>query len=394
MEGVTVEDTRAAQDHRRQRRRCGRQPDPLQSRDGLGGRGRRRWVERRPRRRGRRRGHRGSSDDRNARRRPRSPWLGLGFRSPPSYSATTPNSSLSTTHSSGRDLDPHRVVAVEPDGRVLPAQQRHGADPDVAVEELAEEELLLEHTLQHVRPGQRLRRDADVLGANGHRDDFAGTNTLRTPSFDVAGGRAQSHRVRRGRAEHLGLDQVRRPDEVGDEPGRRLVVDRPGRALLDDLAERHHGDPIRHAQRFHLIVGDVQRRDAEAPLEFAQLGRASGRGAWHRGCSAARPGAAPSAGARAPGRTPTAAAAHPRAGWPCGPPSRRGCTAARASSTRCLISARLGPVAFHTQREGDVLEHGHVRPDRVALEHHADVATRRWARSCAARLRTPSRRRG
>ena len=26
------------------------------------------------------------------------------------------------------------------------------------------------------------------------------------------------------------------------------------------------------------------------------------------------------------------------------------------------------------EREGDVLEHGHVRPDRVALEHHPDVA--------------------
>ena len=28
----------------------------------------------------------------------------------------------------------------------------------------------------------------------------------------------------------------------------------------------------------------------------------------------------------------------------------------------------------HLQREGDVLEHVHVRPDRVGLEHHAEVA--------------------
>ena len=32
----------------------------------------------------------------------------------------------------------------------------------------------------------------------------------------------------------------------------------------------------------------------------------------------------------------------------------------------------------HAQREGDVLEHRHVREQRVILEHHADAAFPRW----------------
>ena len=86
-----------------------------------------------------------------------------------------------------------------------------------------------------------------------------------------------------------------------------------------------------------------------------------------------------------------------------GSSSRRSCgsiTRARASASRCcwppdsLVASRstrwssctapstritlLADVALlelaDLEREGDVLEHVHVRPDRVGLEHHAEVA--------------------
>ena len=49
------------------------------------------------------------------------------------------------------------------------------------------------------------------------------------------------------------------------------------------------------------------------------------------------------------------------------------CISSSASCTACLISRRLIDAAA-LQREGDVLRHRHVRPDRVGLEDHAEAA--------------------
>ena len=46
-----------------------------------------------------------------------------------------------------------------------------------------------------------------------------------------------------------------------------------------------------------------------------------------------------------------------------------------------------------SQREGDVLEHRHVRPDRIGLEHHADVAVCAAARRCRLPVSHTARRR-
>ena len=65
---------------------------------------------------------------------------------------------------------------------------------------------------------------------------------------------------------------------------------------------------------------------------------------------------------------------------------------ARPSSSRDLLARALRSRARqprHLEREGDVLAHGHVRVERVALEHHRDVAL---ARGAARSLRWPSMR--
>src|ERR671919_450791 len=58
-------------------------------------------------------------------------------------------------------------------------------------------------------------------------------------------------------------------------------------------------------------------------------------------------------------------------------------TMARATATRwrCPLDplAHLVPVDLaHAQAEGDVVEHGQMRKDGVALEHHRQVPLARW----------------
>jgi hypothetical protein len=58
------------------------------------------------------------------------------------------------------------------------------------------------------------------------------------------------------------LEEIGFADEVGDEAIGRSVVDLPGIADLQDLAGRHHGDAVRHGQRFFLVMGDEDEGDA------------------------------------------------------------------------------------------------------------------------------------
>ena len=137
-----------------------------------------------------------------------------------------------------------------------------------------------------------------------------------------------------------------------------------------------HGDAVRHRQRLGLVVRDVDDGDAEPVVQVPQSRAASARAAACRARRAARPSAP--AGARTPARAPARpAAAGRRRAAPAGVaprPSSRTMSSARC--TRVSISAARD--AAHRQRKGDVLGHGHVREQRVVLEHHADV------RACAA----------
>ena len=65
---------------------------------------------------------------------------------------------------------------------------------------------------------------------------------------------------------------------------------------------------------------------------------------------------------------------------------------ARAPRRPCGAVSARGTCAM-AQRVGDVLAHRHVRPDRIGLEHHADVAQARRHEHAAARAPRPRRRR-
>ena len=71
--------------------------------------------------------------------------------------------------------------------------------------------------------------------------------------------------------EHPSAHEAERADERGDEAGTRRVVDLERRAHLLDPALVHHHDPVRHRQGFLLVVGDVDRGDAERLLQRADL---------------------------------------------------------------------------------------------------------------------------
>ena len=64
---------------------------------------------------------------------------------------------------------------------------------------------------------------------------------------------------------------VERADEGGNEARARIVVDLERRADLLDTSLVHHHDAVRDRQRFFLIVGDVDRRDAELALDGSDL---------------------------------------------------------------------------------------------------------------------------
>ena len=69
----------------------------------------------------------------------------------------------------------------------------------------------------------------------------------------------------------LAVDEVERADEGGDEAGARRIVDFARRPDLLDRALVHHDDAVGHRQRFFLIVGDEDRRDAELALQRADF---------------------------------------------------------------------------------------------------------------------------
>ena len=74
--------------------------------------------------------------------------------------------------------------------------------------------------------------------------------------------------------DELRLDQIdrRRADEAGDELVDRLVVEHLRRVYLLQVSRVHDGDAVAHRHRLDLVVGDVDRRHAQSPLELVDLG--------------------------------------------------------------------------------------------------------------------------
>jgi hypothetical protein len=137
---------------------------------------------------------------------------------------------------------------------------------------------------------------------------------------------------------------------------------------LRDLRVAHHDDPVRDRQRLFLVMGDIDRRQAEPLLDLpdllahmaAQLGievrqrlveqqhlRLQHQRARHRHALLLA--------ARQLGRQPRAEPFRPTVSSPASAPPH------------------LGLAKPERQAIADVLQHAHVREQRIGLEHHRHV---------------------
>ena len=138
------------------------------------------------------------------------------------------------------------------------------------------------------------------------------------------------------------LDQVGGAEEGRDEAVGRPVVELDRRADLLDAALVEHRDAVGDRVGVLLVVGDVDRGDAELALQLPQLRRASRPAAGRRGSTAARRAAAPPARSRWCARARRAAAGRrtvaPAAGRRTararpGPARRRPCARSRRATS-------------------------------------------------------------
>ncbi len=171
----------------------------------------------------------------------------------------------------------------------------------------------------------------------------------------------------------LAADDVhrRRADELGHEARRRAAVDVVGRAELLDHAALHHRDVVAQRHRLDLVVRDVDRRHLRLVVQVLDLGaHLDAQLGVEVGERLVEQEQRRVARQRAAHRDALALAAGELAGL----------AIQQVLDLQHLRDARdrrvalgLGHVA-HLQPEADVLRHVHVRVERVALEHHRDVA--------------------
>src|SRR5690606_20768143 len=109
-----------------------------------------------------------------------------------------------------------------------------------------------------LRPDDESRRAPLRYGAHG----LPASQNATLP-FD---GPAGSTFLHRDAVENIGF-----ADKRGDEAGLGHRVDLAGRAHLLNAAAAHHHDPVGHGERFILVVGDVDKRDAQGVLQRLDL---------------------------------------------------------------------------------------------------------------------------
>ena len=204
-----------------------------------------------------------------------------------------------------------------------------------------------------------------VTGASAGRalkDRSSGTLTAGDTNWRASPGRVDAP-----------LEQVhlRAPDERRHERVDRAEVDSSVVPDLLDDAVAEDDDAVRHRHRLDLVVGDVQRRAADASMELQQLGahldpqeRVEVR---ERLVHEERDRMADD---RPTERDPLALPARQLPGIPRQHPLE-------AEQLRDLgdLGGHLGlGLAAHLQREAEVALDGHVRIERVVLEDHRDIA--------------------
>src|SRR5450830_1238676 len=169
----------------------------------------------------------------------------------------------------------------------------------------------------------------------------------------------------------VGVEQVVVADKTGGKHVHRRGVEGFRVSALDDLALVHQEDPVTHGQGFFLVVGDENGGQAQFALDRPDLlaqvfanPRIEGRQrlieqqqAWTGDQGAGQGHAlALAAGQLVRVARGEVVQFHQLEGF------------------HDALVAVVGIDLLHLQAEGDVLFHGHVGEQRVALEHHADRA--------------------
>ena len=163
----------------------------------------------------------------------------------------------------------------------------------------------------------------------------------------------------------------RRADERGDEEVRGLLVQVLRGGELLERAVAHDRDPVSHRHRLGLVVGDVERRHAEPPLDAqhlaahldAQVGVEVRERLVHE-----------EHGRLADERPPHGDALALTARQLGGLPEHHFREPEDLGRRARLPLALLLRYASHPERECDVLDHVHVRIEGVVLEDHRNVA--------------------
>ena len=120
--------------------------------------------------------------------------------------------------------------------------------------------------------GRRLHRHPDTFRADHQRGLAAGFDGgFARPGFQRGAKNLDLDEVAIGSPGLLARPEVGLADEAGDEDGRRPVVDLGGAADLVDIACVHDRDAVTHRQRFLLVVGHVDERDADLALDAFEL---------------------------------------------------------------------------------------------------------------------------
>ena len=169
------------------------------------------------------------------------------------------------------------------------------------------------------------------------------------------------------------LDEVHRgrADEAADEEVHGMLVELLRRRDLLQLALAHDGDPVTHRHRLDLVVRDVDRRHAELVLQARDLGahvhaelrvEVRKRLVHEKRLRLTHD--------RPAHRDPLPLTAGERAGLSVEELREPEDVRRLADTMVDLVLRRLS----EPEAERDVLEHGQVGIQRVALEHHRDVA--------------------
>ena len=168
--------------------------------------------------------------------------------------------------------------------------------------------------------------------------------------------------------------------EIGDEQIGRPVIDFVGRAHLQQLAVAHHADAVAEHDRFGLVVGDVERGHAglleDAAQIVAQPQAQLGVEIRQRLVEQQQLRPVDDAARQRHALHLPARQRHHRTVGIFGQADQRQHLVDLAAGLRARDLAML-------QRIDHVLPHRHMRPHRIGLEHHAEVAQPRRHQNAA-----------